>query len=278
MKKHTLAAPILLTGTGLHTGLECYAKLLPCREDVGIVYKRVDLAGAPTIQALASNVHSTARCTSLQKGELSISTIEHIQAALYMYGIDNLIIECNAPEVPIKDGSSLLFCNEIEKVGIEELPLETEPLKLTEPIVKSRGESYIVAVPSESARFTVVVDYGEKVIGVQSYDFDPTKEEFKTALAPARTFAFMKEIQALLEHNLARGGSLDNALIVDESGYSSPLRLSAEPARHKCLDLIGDLSLAGRKLQMHVIAIKPGHSANTEFAKELQKLGGQTWI
>jgi UDP-3-O-[3-hydroxymyristoyl] N-acetylglucosamine deacetylase len=266
--QYTLKKPISGRGTGLFTGREVSLTLIPAPVGTGIVFRRVDLPQAPQIPALADFVSSTPRCTVIGKGECTVQTVEHLLSALKAYDIGNLIIEISGPEVPIFDGSSLAFVKLIEEAGLQRQEEDGKLLVLEQPIFWSEGGIHIVALPSEECRFSYTLHYPQcKVIGSQFYTFVLTPESFKREIAPARTFSIYEEIAPMIEKGLVRGGSLDCAVLIKEGVVANPggLRFSDEMARHKVLDLIGDLP----PLRAHIIAICSGHTSNNAFAKHL---------
>lgn len=295
MQQHTLKQSFTLEGKGLHTGLNITAKFLPADANTGIKFRRTDLTGAPEVEALASNVGATERGTVVKKGEAMVSTIEHTMAALMAGGVDNCIIEVNAPEVPILDGSAVIIYNSIAKAGIEAQNAERNFYKISRPqkFTFPNG-SEIDMVPDDKFSIASTIDFGSPILPKQTAVLEDMKD-FGSEIASARTFVFVREIAPLLQHNLIKGGDLDNAIViydqpmtqesidklanllgiepikVDSLGYLNrrPLTWDNEPARHKLLDIIGDLALVGMPILGKVIAYKPGHSVNTQVAKAL---------
>lgn len=295
--QRTLKDSFTLRSKGLHTGLDITLKVCPAPENYGIKIKRIDLEGAPEIAALAENVDGTNRGTVIKNGDITVSTIEHAMSALYAYGIDNAILEVNAPEFPILDGSAKFYAENIEKVGISEQNAEK-----TYYVVKHRTEyidektgSKVVLLPDNHFSLSVGVDFNSPVLNNQYAELDDI-DSYKTDIAPCRTFVFVREIEPLLKANMIKGGDLENAIVIYDKemtqedfdhlaqitgtgqmdskklGYiSGPLRFNNEPARHKLLDLIGDLALIGMPIIGKVIASKPGHTTNTTFAKQIRK-------
>lgn len=299
MNQQTLKAPVHIKGVGLHTGVEVELVLHPAPADHGFKFKRVDLEGQPVIDALASNVVSTDRGTTLTKGEAKVFTTEHVLAALVGSKIDNCLLELNAPETPILDGSSRPFIEAIAKVGIEEQDTPRREFVIDEVIryYNEEEDIEIIALPADEYQVTVMVDYQTRVLGSQNAHIDHI-DEFASQIAPARTFSFLHELEFLLDNGLIKGGDLNNAIVyvdkevndetmvklrkafdkdsvkVKPNGILDNLDLHFpnEAARHKLLDVIGDLALAGRNIRGRIIATKPGHKANTEFAKILQNV------
>lgn len=296
MKQQTLAAPFALESKGLHTGLNIQLTFLPAEVNTGIRIKRVDLPDQPCHEATADLVTATQRGTVLERGEWRISTIEHAMAALSAAQVDNCLIEVNAPEFPIMDGSARPFVEGIKSVGVVEQTAEREVFVVRKRIeyVSPNGMSKIVLLPDDHFSVDVHVNYPSPILSNQYASLEQ-KEEFDQEIADARTFVFVREIEPLLEANLIKGGDLKNALVIydkelsqekidhiaeqmhqptvpaDKLGYLSPLKHDNEPARHKLLDVMGDLMLTGMSIQGKVIAHCPGHGTNTEFAKMLRK-------
>lgn len=295
MKQHTLSKSFVLEGKGLHTGLQIKAEFLPADENTGIRFCRTDLPGEPIVEALASNVAATERGTVVKKGEAVVSTIEHTLAALSAHGVDNCLIKVNAPEVPILDGSAILICNKINEVGVIEQNAEKRVLNIVKPqkFVFPNG-SEIDLIPDSKFSIAATVDFSSPILKKQTALLE-SLDDFDTEVASARTFVFVREIEPLLQHNLIKGGDLDNAIVIydqqmpresidklasllgiekihiDNLGYlnSRPLKWDNEPARHKLLDIIGDLALVGAAIHAKVVAYKPGHAINTQVAKAL---------
>lgn len=299
VKQTTIASEISLTGVGLHTGQEVTMTFKPAPINNGFTFVRVDLEGQPIIEADANYVVNTQRGTNLEKRGVMIQTPEHVLAAVVGCDLDNLIIELNASELPIMDGSSKYFVEAIEKAGIVEQEAERKIYVVKEVITytdEATG-SEITVIPSDNYCVTAMVDFGTKVLGTQNATMKNI-DEFKTEIADCRTFSFLHELESLLNNGLIKGGDLNNAIVyvdkeisaetmenlkkafnkdtisVKENGILDNLTLHYpnEAARHKLLDIVGDLSLIGTKIQGKIIANKPGHFVNTQFAKKLSKL------
>ncbi|UCD60196.1 MAG: bifunctional UDP-3-O-[3-hydroxymyristoyl] N-acetylglucosamine deacetylase/3-hydroxyacyl-ACP dehydratase [Flavobacteriaceae bacterium] len=298
-KQRTIANEVTLTGVGLHTGENVTMKFVPAAVNHGFAFKRVDLEGEPIIEADANFVVNTQRGTNLEKRGVKIQTSEHVLAALVGMDIDNVLIELDAPEPPIMDGSSKFFVEAIEKAGIVEQDAEREEYVVKEVITykDEASGSDITLIPSEDYEITTMVDFGTKVLGTQNATLENISD-FKKEIADARTFSFLHELEMLLENGLIKGGDLNNAIVyVDKEISASTMKrlekafnkkkLSVKPngildnltlhqpneaARHKLLDVIGDLALAGTRIKGKVIANKPGHYVNTQFAKKLSKI------
>lgn len=298
-KQRTIKKEVSLKGVGLHTGREVKMTFVPAPENTGYQFQRMDLDGQPIVEADVMYVVNTQRGTNLEKNGVSIQTSEHVLAACVGLEIDNLIIQLDAPEPPIMDGSSKFFVEALEKAGIEEQEAPRDVYVVNEVITycdKSTGSELIV-MPSDSYQVTTMVDFGTKVLGTQNASLQ-NLSEFKTEIADSRTFSFLHELETLLEHGLIKGGDLNNAIVyvdkelsqstmeklkvafgkdsisVKSNGILDNLTLHYpnEAARHKLLDVIGDLALIGTRIQGKVIATKPGHKCNTEFAKKLSKI------
>ena len=294
MMQKTLSKEISFQGNALHTGEVVKVKLIPSAENTGIVFVREDLDNAE-IPALVKYVNRTDRQTILQKGEASVGTVEHLMASLYALGIDNLRIELNGSEVPILDGSAAPLVDLILEAGIEEQSIEKNFYVLEETFTfKDEDGSEIMALPSEEFEVSALIDYGSSVLGPQHAHLDKMVN-FRDEIASARTFSFLRELEPLLDAGLIKGGDLNNAIVyVDQDIAPSTLdklktafgrddvevtqrgtlnninlRFSNEAARHKLLDVVGDMALLGRPLKARIIATKPGHGVNAEFTKAL---------
>ena len=295
----TIAKEISLTGVGLHTGEEVTLTFKPAEANHGYKFCRVDLEGKPIIEANAAYVINTQRGTNLEKNGVSIQTSEHVLAACVGLEIDNLLIELNASEPPIMDGSSKYFVEALEKAGMTDLETEREEYIVKEVITYTDEESgsEIIVMPSDTYQVTTMVDFGTKVLGTQNASLGRLSD-FKTEIADSRTFSFLHELEMLLEHGLIKGGDLNNAIVYVDKELSPEtterlkvafgkdeiaikpngildnltLHYPNEAARHKLLDVIGDLALIGTRIRGKVIANKPGHFVNTQFAKKLAKI------
>jgi len=265
-KQQTIAKAIEFSGLGIHTGKDALVRILPAHADSGVVFKK----GGFSIAASVKNVVSTVRSTTLGAEGITVHTVEHLMAALYASGIDNAIIEMEGgDEIPIGDGSALFILSLIKDAGIKELSEEKKAFKIKNLISFRAGKSFIAGYPAGRFSLSVMVDYGDEVIGRQFVQYDPEKMDFFEKIAPARTFAFEEEVKKLREAGFAQGGSLNNALIITKGGYMNQSRFEDEVARHKCLDLIGDLALCGMEILGHIFAYRPGHGINTDFVKKL---------
>lgn len=270
MNQHTLRQPCHFCGTGLHTGCDVSMHLLPAPAGTGIVFERTDLGGAQ-IPALAAFVGSTQRSTCLAREGAEVHTVEHLLSACAGLGIDNLRVQLDGPEVPILDGSAARYAAAFREAGLEEQNAPRREIVLREPFEFTAGESLIRFEPDDRYTLSVEIDFRSQVIGVQAAAYTEG-DDYATQIAPCRTFCFLQEVEFLRRNNLIKGGSLDNALVIDEPrGYlnDTPLHFPNECARHKLLDLLGDLALAGARLRARVTAVKPGHSVNTAALRAL---------
>lgn len=297
-KQRTLKDSFSISGKGLHTGLQITATFLPAPENHGIKIQRIDLEGQPIIDALAENVVETSRGTVLAKGDARVSTVEHAMSALFCAEIDNCLIQVDAPELPILDGSARLVADEIERVGIEEQKAAKDFY-----IIKSKIEvtdeatgSSIIVLPDEEFSINTLISFNSPILSNQFASLE-NFSDFNREIAGCRTFVFVREVEPLLKNNLIKGGDLDNAIViydqktsqeeldrladlmniphkhVDELGYinNRPLMFDNEPARHKLLDLLGDIALVGRPIKGRIIATRPGHKINNQFACLIRK-------
>jgi len=293
-KQHTVNGPVNISGTGLHTGILVDMVLNPANPGFGIQFKRIDLPGQPVVKADCDLVTDTSRGTTLEDNGAKVSTVEHILAALVGMGVDNCLIEINGPEIPIIDGSSQPFVEILEKVGIEEQDA-TKHWYIIDTNISFYHEDKrveMIAMPAMEYKVTTLIDFNSPVLGTQHAGIKNIKD-FKSEIAPCRTFCFLHELETLLANNLIKGGDINNAIVVvdkpvteaemtrlagifkkdkievENGGYLNnlQLRFPNEPARHKLLDVIGDLALIGYPIKAHIIANRPGHFSNVEFAK-----------
>ncbi len=270
LTQKTLKEPSSFSGIGLHTGCSVTLSFMPAKEGTGLIFERVDLPGKPRIPASIEYVVDTARSTALGIGSVRINTVEHVLAALRAFGIDNAILQVSAAEVPIGDGSSLPFIKMIEKVGVVEQNAQKPIFQLAEPLYYSVEDIHIVALPSPEYRISYMLHYPlSQALKSQYTSHVITEDSFKKEIASCRTFALYNEISELMDRGLIRGGSLENAVVIKDDVIFSKdgLKFPDEMARHKVLDIVGDLALVGLHFQAHIIAIKSGHQANTAFAK-----------
>ncbi len=298
-KQRTLKDSASFSGKGLHTGVDVNVVIKPAPDSHGYIFKRVDLPDQPLINALAENVTDTSRGTTIEENGASVSTIEHILAALAGMRLDNVLIEIDGPEAPILDGSSKEYVEAISKVGIVKQETNRKYFILKEKVEYWDEENsvHIIAYPDKIQSVNVLIDYNSKVLGNQYASLDEL-QNFKDEIAPCRTFVFLHELEFLAKNNLIKGGDMDNAIVIVDRKVSQKeldhlaelfdkpkisvqpegilnnleLRFPNEPARHKLLDMIGDLALVGRWFKAKIIATRPGHQSNTEFAKLLRQV------
>lgn len=267
--QRTIKQAVSFEGIGLHTGNRVTVKLKPAPRDTGIVFYRNDKN--VIIRANIASVTDTAFATSLGSNGTRIKTVEHILAALSGLGIDNLIIDINGSEIPILDGSSTELIDIILKAGIAKQGKKQPYMRIIKPVILEDGHSEIAALPYEGRKLTYRIQFNHHLLGEQQLSIDLNEENFIKEVAPARTFGFLKDVEYLRANGLAKGGSLDNAVILGEDGVmnKSGLRFKDEFVRHKILDFIGDLSLIGFPVFGHIVANKAGHSSNIKFTKKL---------
>ncbi len=269
-KARSLSQSFSCYGVGLHTGETVTARVLPAEPGRGRYFVRTDLPGAPEIPARIESVRETMLSTELVNGEAKIRTVEHLLASLAGMGIDHARIEVDGAEVPLLDGSARSWTSAIAQAGTVEQPAEISSLVITEPVFVRHGDAFVAALPSDELRFSYGIDFELSAIGNQwhSWQFDP--DTFAIEIAPARTFGFAHQIEQLRANGLIKGGSLENALVCSTDGWiNPPLRFSNEPARHKLLDLIGDLSLLGTFPTAHFLAYKASHGLHTQLVRQL---------
>jgi len=300
VKQRTIKAPVAVSGTGLHTGESVTMTFNPAPENHGFKFRRVDLEGSPIIDADVDNVTDTSRGTTLTQNGASVSTVEHVLAALVGLEMDNVLIDLNGPETPIMDGSSMPFVDALIEAGTLEQEADREYYHIPYNIHYSETDRKVemVAMPlDDDYRFTCMVDYNSPVLGTQHASIS-TIREFKKEIASCRTFCFLHELEMLMKHNLIKGGDINNAIVVVDKHVDAEelahlaklfnredidvapqgilnnieLRHQNEPARHKLLDMIGDLALVGVPLRGHIMAARPGHAANVAFAKKIKAL------
>lgn len=276
MIQRTLASEIELSGVGLHSGEQTRVRVLPAAVGEGRYFVRTDLPGAPIIPAKIEAVSQTALSTELSgTTDAQIRTVEHLLAALAGMGADNARIEVDGPEVPLLDGSALVWVEAIARVGLvtQELvhPAANGQLSPIEnPVWVRHGDAFVAALPAAETRFSYGIDFDEPAIGNQWYSWSPEAESFASAIAPARTFGLARQVDQLRQAGLIKGGSLDNALVCDRSGWlNPPLRFANEPVRHKILDLVGDLSLLGTWPTAHYLAYKASHNLHIQLGLAL---------
>ncbi|MFT3737586.1 MAG: bifunctional UDP-3-O-[3-hydroxymyristoyl] N-acetylglucosamine deacetylase/3-hydroxyacyl-ACP dehydratase [Breznakibacter sp.] len=298
-KQTSLKVPVSLTGTGLHTGVEVTLTLNPAPANHGFKFRRTDLEDQPVVDAFADYVTFTQRGTVLEKGSLKVSTIEHCLSALQAMGVDNCLIDVTGPEAPILDGSAIEYVQAIEKAGLETLDAERQYFVVKEKMVfedKEKGIQ-IIALPEDGLCIDVKISFPSSTFLANQFASIASLDEFKDNIAPCRTFVFLHELEYLYQHNLIKGGDMGNAIVIIDKPVAQTeldkladllnkpkveaqpigilnnleLHFPNEPARHKLLDIIGDLSLCGMPIKGRIIATKPGHQSNVEFAKLIRK-------
>ena len=269
-RRRTVAANATLEGVGLHLGKQCRLTFQPGAPGTGIIFRRTDLAGAPEVPARVDQAVQVERRTQIGEGERALHTVEHVLAAVAAREIDDLLIAMDAPEPPVLDGSARPFLEALERAGIAEQDGEVQYLRVREPVVVTDGESRYEAHPSAALSIEVTIDFPHPVIGKQSMTMAVTEETFARELAGARTFGFVHEVEALRAMGLIQGASTDNAVVLDDRGpVESTLRWPDEFVRHKALDLVGDLALAGRRVRARLVAYKPSHRGTVALVREL---------
>jgi UDP-3-O-[3-hydroxymyristoyl] N-acetylglucosamine deacetylase/3-hydroxyacyl-[acyl-carrier-protein] dehydratase len=271
LNQQTLNRAASFSGIGLHSGNRVNMTILPAPANSGVRFRRIDLEGKPEIEARVENVVETNRSTTLAKGNVKVHTVEHVLAALAGFGIDNAIIELDANEPPIADGSSREFCKIIQTAGIVPQVEKREVFTPSEPIEMESGETVMTLFPDDGFKITCT-SAGKNGRFTQFYSTEVTPKTWEKELSHARTFCFYEEIEYLIKNGLIKGGSLENAIVIREDAVltTEPLRYPEEFVRHKMLDIVGDLSLLGKPIRGHLIAIRPSHAANCEFAKLIQ--------
>lgn len=267
-KQKTLKKSVSYTGIGLHSGKIATVVFKPSAIDSGIIFVRVDLPNKPKVPAKAQYVSTTVRATTLTNGQAEVFTVEHIMSALFMSGIDNCEIEIDGPEPPVADGSSLPFIKLFYEVGIVEQESKKKIFSLDKGFSVHDKERYVTVVPYEGQRFSFLSINSHPLLGTQYFDIEYGKDDLLKEIAPARTIAFVHEIEELKKNGLGLGGNSENVIVYDEKKVLTPLRFSDELVRHKLLDLLGDLFLAG-SFYGHVIAVVSGHALNTALAKKI---------
>ena len=270
MQQTTLAAEASYTGIGLHSGCEVHMVLKPAPADTGLVFVRTDLEGQPQIHATASNVTSTMRATTLEENGCKVFTIEHLMSAFHALHIDNCYIEIDAEEPPVADGSSLAFFQKMKDAGITELAAERKEIVIDKVyrIDDAEHNRFVMVLPYDGFRVSFTSVNPHKLIGVQYENFEISPDIYEREIAPARTIAYEQEIEALRNMGLGLGGTLESVIVYNDKGWLNPLHFEDELVRHKILDVIGDLRLAG-PIRGHVIAVASGHALNTNLAKKL---------
>jgi len=271
-KQRTLKSEATFSGIGIHTGENVSMKFVPAKEGTGIIFKRIDLPGAPVIPASVEYVCDNARNTTLGIADIRIHTVEHVLAAIKAFEIDNLCIELDGIEPPVGNGSSDVFVTMIEKSGIQEQNASIPIVQLKGPVYWSEGEIHLVALPSDTYRISYTLNYpNTRLLKSQYFSTAITPETFKKEIASCRTFSLYEEVSVLIDRGLIKGASLDNAVVIKDDTILSKggLYFPDEMVRHKILDVIGDLSLIGFDFRAHIISIRSGHASNVAFARKI---------
>ncbi|NOY13168.1 MAG: UDP-3-O-acyl-N-acetylglucosamine deacetylase [Deltaproteobacteria bacterium] len=269
--QRTLKSSTAISGIGLHSGARINLKLRPATVNTGIIFHHFDGEQTVDIKACSENVVDTRMATVLGCRGVSISTVEHFMAALAAFGIDNLHVDIDGPEVPVLDGSSAPFIREIQRVGIKTLGTSRKFIAIRKPLEIIEGEKRISIIPSRFFRITFDIAFDHPAVSVQQHSMKFSTESFCKEIAPARTFGFLHEVEYLKANGLARGGSLENAVVIDNDGVMNPegLRFQDEFVRHKILDSFGDFSLLGHPLLGHIRAFKAGHDLNAKMVRTI---------
>jgi UDP-3-O-[3-hydroxymyristoyl] N-acetylglucosamine deacetylase/3-hydroxyacyl-[acyl-carrier-protein] dehydratase len=270
-KQRTIKTPVCLTGVGVHTGSKTRLVFKPAPVDTGVKFVRTDLPGSPEVAALACNVSDIRRGTTIARGGAEVHTVEHVLSAIRGCGLDNVAVELDANEPPVGDGSAFAYVRMIRSAGIEEQDAPRRELVVREPVWVSKDNAAIAVIPAPQFRISYTMDFKHPTLPAQFVSFLLDEETFEREIAPGRTFCFYHEIEYLVSQGLIKGGSLENAVVIGDGVIYSKerLRFPDEFARHKVLDIIGDLCLVGRHVRAHVIAMRSGHELNVEIARKL---------
>lgn len=274
MSRFTVAKPATLEGIGLHLGEPCRLTFSPASSGSGIRFRRLDLSGSSPIPATVKEVSASERRTQLGSGENTVHTVEHVLAAVAALGIDDLDIEMDGPEPPILDGSASPFFDLLKSTGLAAQEGEPDYLMLSEPVRIIDGDSVYEAYPSSDLKLDVTIEFAHPMIGRQSRSFDVSTGIFESEMSRARTFGFVDEVELLRSKGLIKGASVDNAVVLDDSKVvSGPLRWDDEFVRHKAMDCVGDLALAGARVRARIVAVKPSHRGTVTLVRELTRAG-----
>ncbi|PLY06129.1 MAG: UDP-3-O-[3-hydroxymyristoyl] N-acetylglucosamine deacetylase [Desulfuromonas sp.] len=271
--QRTLDKVVTISGIGLHSGSRINLTMRPAAANTGIIFHRTDGDVIVDIKACSENVVDTRMATVIGRQGVHVSTIEHLMAALAAFGIDNLHIYIDGPEVPVLDGSAAQFVNELQQAGIRSLDCSRKFIAIRKPLEIMEGEKRINIIPSRFCRITFDIAFDHPAISVQNYSMKLTTENFCKEISRARTFGFLHEVEYLKANGLARGGSLENAVVIDDKGVMNPegLRYSDEFVRHKILDAVGDFSLLGAPLLGHIRSFKAGHDLNAKMVRKIEE-------
>ena len=268
--QNTIKSEAAISGIALHTGVRIHLRMKPAPENTGIVFRRTDMPGAPEVRAYAPNVIDVRRATTIAApSKAYVVTVEHIMAAFHAAGVDNAYVEMDNAEPPVADGSAGPYFKMIKEAGILEQNAPAQFWTTDVPLYVENGATSMVVLPSDTFKISCTVAFGETALDTQFYSLEVTPENFEKELGPCRTFVAYRDLAQLIAAGLAKGGSLDNAVILHDGAIISNdgLRFPNELVRHKIMDMVGDLYLTGKRVRAHVIAIKPGHSTNVQLAK-----------
>ena len=268
MKQQTIAKEAVYTGVGLHSGKEVHMKLLPAQEDTGIVFVRTDLEGQPLVHAVASSVTATVRATTIEENGIKFFTIEHLMSAFQAARIDNCRVELDAEEPPVADGAALEFLDLLASAGIKEQEKERNEIVIDRVYRVDDGDRFVMVLPYDGLRVSFTSLNPHPLVGTQYCDVELDEGVYRKEIAPARTIAYEKEIEALHSMGLGLGGTLENVIVYNDEKWLNTLRFPDELVRHKVLDVLGDLRLAGL-IRGHIIAVKSAHALNTQLAKKI---------
>lgn len=264
----TIAKDVAYTGIGLHSGCQVTIRLKPAPVNTGIVFIRVDLEDAPWVAAISDNVTTTVRATTIESGAAKVFTIEHLMSAIHALKIDNCYIEIDAVEPPVTDGSALVFFELIQSAGIQEQEEESKEIVIDKTYIVRHDDKFVMILPYDGFRVSFTSVNPSALIGTEYADYEITAENYHKEIAPARTIAYKKEIDALQKMGLGLGGTMENVIVYDDEKWLTKLRFEDELVRHKVLDIIGDIRLVGR-VRGHIVAVKSSHAINTELAKQI---------
>lgn len=270
--QNTLKADASITGIALHTGARANLKIKPAPVNSGIIFRRIDMPGAPEVKASALNVVDVRRATTIaSKTGAVVVTVEHVLSALHAAGVDNAYVEMDNNEPPIADGSAGPYFDMIQSAGIVAQDAPAQYWTATAPIIIEEGDTKIVLTPSDKLKISCIIAFGTSPLGTQYHSCEVNSETFKTQLSPCRTFCMFKELEQLIGMGLVKGGSLDNAIVMHENAIISKdgMRFPNELVRHKIMDMVGDIYLVGKRVRAHIIAVKPGHPTNVQLAKAM---------
>ena len=268
--QHTIKHKFSYTGIGLHTGQDVTISCYPLPPNKGIIFKRTDLEDQPEIKADVDNITSTNRCTTIGTSEVDVNTVEHFLSVINILEIDNLLVEIDANEPPVTDGSGKVFYDLFMEAGIEEQDATQEIYQVEEAMYIKEGDQYLTVLPDDDFKISYTFVGDHEAISDQFFEYNAAQDDYQELVAPARTFGFANEVEKLQKAGLALGGSLDNAVLVDDDGPINKLRFQDEFARHKVLDLIGDMMLAP-PFKGHIIAVRSGHRLNSKLSKKLKE-------